>query len=265
MVMSRSNPQDWQRIVCVTSGWVGEEVRSVLGDWFRSYELRVTFHEFECMPRHPAYKYEYYGGRAVITPWPRYQRAVLELTSFPPPASPSGDLSGAHVRPLEPADWGLLPSLLAAAFHGLPPFATLSDELRLSAAADCVEHTRTGGDGPLIESACLIAVGSGQEKGLAGAILITRTQPPGTESAGTRPGTIEQPHLTWVMVRPWHFRQGLGTALLGRAGAVLRELGYRELASTFVVGNDRSTLWHWRNGFRLLPDPWSLRLGRALA
>ena len=25
------------------------------------------------------------------------------------------------------------------------------------------------------------------------------------------------------------------------------------LASTFLLGNDSSTLWHWRNGFRLQP------------
>jgi len=48
--------------------------------------------------------------------------------------------------------------------------------------------------------------------------------------------------------------QGLGSTLLASAATALRGLGYRDLASTFLVGNERSALWHWRNGFRLIPD-----------
>jgi hypothetical protein len=44
----------------------------------------------------------------------------------------------------------------------------------------------------------------------------------------------------------------LGTALLGRAVSALSTLGYRNLASTFLVGNDRATMWHWRRGFQLV-------------
>jgi L-amino acid N-acyltransferase YncA len=50
----------------------------------------------------------------------------------------------------------------------------------------------------------------------------------------------------------------VGSALLGAATDALLALGYRELASTFLLGNDPSALWHWRNGFRLAgrPDSW---------
>jgi len=46
-------------------------------------------------------------------------------------------------------------------------------------------------------------------------------------------------------------RHGVGTALLNHCGNALIELGYRELASTFWLGNESSMLWHWMNGFRL--------------
>ena len=35
-----------------------------------------------------------------------------------------------------------------------------------------------------------------------------------------------------------------------------------ELASTFLLGNESSTLWHWRAGFRCLPYPGSMRVVR---
>jgi hypothetical protein len=67
------------------------------------------------------------------------------------------------------------------------------------------------------------------------------------------------PHLTWVFVGPWHSAHGVGSALLAVAVRELLALGYHELASTFLLGNESSMLWHWRNGFRLLPHPGSWR------
>ena len=42
------------------------------------------------------------------------------------------------------------------------------------------------------------------------------------------------------------------------------ELGYTELISSFILGNDSSMLWHWRNGFELLPYSGSRRRFRAM-
>ncbi len=67
------------------------------------------------------------------------------------------------------------------------------------------------------------------------------------------------PHLTWVFVSPWQERRGVGSALLAASVRALREFGYPQLASTFLLGNDSSTLWHWRNGFRLQPLSSALR------
>jgi L-amino acid N-acyltransferase YncA len=53
--------------------------------------------------------------------------------------------------------------------------------------------------------------------------------------------------------------RGIGSALLAASVRVLKAEGYHHLWSTFVSGNDSSMLWHWRNGFRLLPYPGSRR------
>jgi L-amino acid N-acyltransferase YncA len=64
-------------------------------------------------------------------------------------------------------------------------------------------------------------------------------------------------------VAPPQAGRGTGTALLRAAAAALAAMGYRQLLSTFLLGNDASAFWHWRNGFQLLPFPDSLRhIGR---
>jgi GNAT superfamily N-acetyltransferase len=75
---------------------------------------------------------------------------------------------------------------------------------------------------------------------------------------------LGRPHLTWIFVGPWHAEHGIGSALLAAATQRLLAHRYRELASTFLLGNDASLLWHWRNGFRLLPNPISPRQIRRL-
>ena len=219
----------------------------MLGDWFRTIELPMVFSDFERLPRNPAYKYEFFDGRAVLTPRPRYQRSVLDLSAHFTPRSASSGLSGVIVRPLAPDDWTSLPALLSAAFHAVPPLIALDRDLRLAVAREHVERTRTGGDGPLLELASFVSVDQHGAEGLVGAILITLIH-------GRDHGLEDRPHphLTWVLAHPWHSGQGLGTALLAHGVTALGTLGWRNLTSTFLVGNERATLWHWRCGFRLV-------------
>jgi hypothetical protein len=51
----------------------------------------------------------------------------------------------------------------------------------------------------------------------------------------------------------------VGTALLTATGNALLDMGFNQLVTTFISGNDSSMLWHWRNGFRLLAHPNSRR------
>ena len=226
----------------------------MLGTWFRPLELLISFEEFQRLPRHPAYKYEYFGGRAVLSPRPSYERAVLDVATFRPHAGALEPAVEVALRQLEDGDWAALPELLAAAFHHMPPFATLADDQRVRAARDCMGYTRTGGDGSIIAPACFVAASPARETRLAGAIVITSVP---ARQIGI--GGDDRPHLTWVMVHPWCARRGCGTRLLISAVHALRDLGHRELATTSLAGNGRSTLWHWRNGFRLLDNPFGVR------
>jgi ribosomal protein S18 acetylase RimI-like enzyme len=71
-----------------------------------------------------------------------------------------------------------------------------------------------------------------------------------------------RPHVTWIFTSPHAARRGLASALLDRAAAALMHMGYTELASTFLLGNEPSLLWHWRNGFRLMSYVGSPRRAR---
>jgi GNAT superfamily N-acetyltransferase len=145
------------------------------------------------------------------------------------------------------------------------PFASLDDDERLVAARQSLDQTRTDGDGPLIESACRVALD--EERGrLVGAILLTLV-PLVDLSDIERSARWEQspdatrgrPHLTWIFVDALATGHGVGTALLTVAVRDLHDKGFIDLASTFLEGSGSSMLWHWRNGFRLLAHPCSRR------
>lgn len=223
-------------------------------DWFSAIELPLTWQQFWQLPRNPAYKYEYFDGRGWLTPRPKSCHAMLDLRTFINPIAVDDKLL---IRPLQDTDWPSLPRLFAAAVHRVQPFASLTDEKRLSAAQDCLGHTQAFGEGPLVGEACLVA--ARPDDSLVAANLITL--PPdkmGEQVAGL-------PHLTWIFVAPYYSRNGIGMALLDKSVQALLRLGYTGLASTFLVGNESSMLWHWRAGFRLLEEPWSMRAVRRKA
>src|SRR5438093_552326 len=123
-------------------------------DWMTGLRLPLTFEQFHQLPRNPAYKYEFFDGTACLSPRPKYYHAVLEFE--PPPALEKADTE-VLVRPLAETDWEKLAPVFTGAFRGLPPFNHLEDEPRAAAARKCLEHTRQGGDGPLIGPACFTA------------------------------------------------------------------------------------------------------------
>jgi ribosomal protein S18 acetylase RimI-like enzyme len=238
--------------------------------WFFGIELPLSFEDFRRLPANPAYKYEYIAGKALLTPRPKECHALLDLREQDrDQASLAATEDPVRIRRLEAADWAKLDGLFAGAFHRVQPFASLNDAQRLEAARQCLRYTRDGNDGPLIEPACLVAVKE-EDDHLCGAILVTLMpdvdlstsfdlrwkEPPPADWAQRQVG---RPHLTWIFVGPWSREQGLGTALLVAATRALWELGYRKLASTFLVGNDASVHWHWRSGFQLAGRPYSRR------
>jgi len=233
-------------------------------EWMSVVTLPLSLEQFHQLPRNPAYKYEYLEGEAYLTPRPRFYHALLDLTQLAEAPTPRG----VSLRPMGDADKDDLERIFAAAFDRQPPFSGLESERRKEAARRSLQKTRDGGDGPWLPAASFVAVED--DKQPVGGIFITLLpdedpaewdsfhwrEPPPPDCVESRLG---RPHVTWIFVGPWHAGTGTGTALLATAGATLRQMGYRQLASTFLVGNDSSMLWHWRNGFQLQAHPGSRR------
>ena len=247
----------------------------MIDKWFSTIELPLSLDQFDQLPQNPAYKYEYFDEHAWLTPRPKSYHGLLDLRSFDRPIAAPATEEATLIRPIVDEDWLQLPRVFAGAFCRVQPFASLTDEVRRQAAVECLQQTREGTEGPLINAACLVAARKSDEA-LVGAFLTTLA-PPGDAldwdawqwKAPPPPDVVARragrPHLTWLFVSPWFARRGVGTALLDAAVQTLVRLEYSELSSTFLLGNESSMLWHWRAGFRLLAYPGSTRLIRERA
>ena len=230
--------------------------------------------QFERLPRNPAYRYDYLHGTAYLSPRPKHFHGVLNLSGWQrtDPDEISRDI---RIRPLLPGDQAGLAEVFAAAFEGVPPFGGLALEQRAEASEAALEKTWRGGDGPWIKQASFVADHAEHGRPLGGiaVTLVPGGDPSGADNycwaepqpAEWHPGLPGQPHLTWVFVSPLWKTGGLGSALLHHAVTALCQLGYASLWTTFMLGNDASMLWHWRNGFVLAPLPQSRRALRREA
>jgi len=239
--------------------------------WMPTLKLPMTREQFQQLPRNPAYSYDYLNGTLLIAPRTRHFHGVLTLANWQGAGDESGEPSrvGDRVRPILEDDRRALPEVFAAAFDRVEPFAGLTGAARLAAARDCLDRCWSGGDGPFLEQASFVAMHP-ENTNLLGAILVTLV--PGGDAAAAESyrwdvdppadhiaSKLGQPHITWIFVDPYWKGIGVGTALLDRAVAALGQLGYASLWSTFLLGNDSSMLWHWRNGFELAGFPMSRR------
>jgi GNAT superfamily N-acetyltransferase len=237
----------------------------VTDSWLSPLRLSLDADQFRLLPRNPAFRYELHHGQVWISPRPRYYHARLDLSD--------AEFDGAAnvpLRPLAADDWAALPGLFVRSFAEHQPFIGVAHDQRLTAAGEAIGLTRQGGDGPLIERACFVAVEDGK---MFGAVLVTLLPPGDPEEFETYswggqppPDAVERcegwPHLTWVLVDQSEARCGVGTALLAAACRALQAMGFNDLLSTFLYGNDVSVMWHWRRGFRLLSYPGAFRRGR---
>jgi GNAT superfamily N-acetyltransferase len=223
------------------------------------------------IPWNPAYDQEFLDGETIIRRRPDRKDCLLSLVGPTPWLVDDQDL--ATVRPLTEGDWDALPVVMASAFVTHSPFGLLPTHTeRVAAAVSMVEATRRHYFGRLIEQACFVAVDR-KGAGVVGAALLNRctfTQLSGfrctlgAEFIPWEPGVNIPPmaHLTWAFVANGFAGRGVGTALLAHAAEALRGLGYQDIASSFEGSNVSSSLFHWKNGFRLLPHGDSRRLDR---
>jgi hypothetical protein len=240
-------------------------------EWMPSLQLPLTPEHFSQLPRNGAYRYEYLEGTACLSPRPKHYHALLDLQSYRP-SDDGQEPAGVGLRVMIPGDLPAVEAVFAAAFQRIQPFGSLDDGARAEAARHCLLRTLSGGDGPWVKEASFVALRSDNQR-FCGAILITLlplgdlddwesyywSAPPPANCVEHRLG---RPHLTWVFVAPTDAGRNVGTALLAGAVYALRTMGFMEMATTFMLGNDSSMLWHWRNGFQLLPYPGSTRRRR---
>jgi GNAT superfamily N-acetyltransferase len=243
-------------------------------EWMPLIRLPLTKEQLRQLPRNGAYRYELIRGEVYLTPHPKHYHALLDLKEAAARAEvrPT-EAAPVTLREVRPDDWADLAPVFAAAFRETQPFGSLDGATRRRAAEACLQRTRSGGDGPWIAPASFVA----EEEGVAVGGLLVTLLPAGDPCAYDSyywpvpppPDCIERrlgrPHLTWVFVSPDQAGRGAGTTLLNAAVARLVGMGFEELVSTFLLGNESSTLWHWRNGFRLLEYPGSHRRRQRLA
>jgi GNAT superfamily N-acetyltransferase len=233
-------------------------------EWMPVVKLAIPIDLFHQLPRNPAYKYEYFGSQAHLTPRPKFYHALVELARLPAAVPLPRDVT---VRPVQEEDIIDLEHVFAGAFARQQPYASLEAERRLEAARLALAKVRSGVDGPWIRQASMVAVDKAHPIGAIFITLLPDEDPAEWDSfhwrmpppEDWRQSQLGRPHVTWVFVSPWQVGHGTGTALLAAAADVLRQMGYRQLASTFLLGNESSMLWHWRNGFELQAYPGSQR------
>ena len=223
----------------------------------------MSIASYRRLPRHPAYKFEYWDGQLRITP--RWNSHAMFLPLRSPEEAVFPDADGVFIRPLESGDWDVLPEVLSLAFAHSPPLGMISARRRVWAARDWLWSTRDGDEGRLVEPACVVAVDRKDSTRVLGALIVTLMAgftrswymrrrlavppppPPDLADGG------EQPQISWIFVHPAVSGQGVGRVLLATATRSLWNAGYRELASATDCGNVTSMAWHWRTGFVLLP------------
>jgi ribosomal protein S18 acetylase RimI-like enzyme len=229
--------------------------------WMPHLTIAMTRQDFDNLPRNGAFRYQFADGVAKLTPRPIYYRARLDLHAADAVETLPPD-PRLTIRPLADDDWEVLPNLFADAFEHMQPFGSLERNWRQQVAGSLIAQTREGGDGPFLSEASVIACDRVGNR--LGALLLTLAPSLGAPGEDTfvwqgdvPPSAIAhhlgRPHLTWVFVASWAASQGIGTHLLAEACQRLRTAGFTELVTTFIRGNEASALWHWRNGFRLLP------------
>ncbi|WP_437192111.1 GNAT family N-acetyltransferase [Planctomicrobium sp. SH527] len=240
----------------------------------------MPWESFRQLPRHPAYRYEYRGEQALISGRPHYLHCWRE-TNF------AANFTEGEAAPELPDSLPILKSLglklvrwdqgtstgeqkdsllelFRESFSQSAPFCALDQGMQDAATLDLLGGSLVGGSGyPVNDSSFAICE---EESDRPVAVIQVTLVSPGdwsdfTDSNWQVPVPRDplkscwgHAHLTWIFISPRWQRRGLGQVLLMNSLSSLKSLGYGKLFSTFLLGDHASMLWHWKQGFQLLPS-----------
>jgi RimJ/RimL family protein N-acetyltransferase len=200
----------------------------------RSQRLPMSFEEWELLPYQPGWKYEYWDGRAHITP--NHQTAVTTAIVTPRPVN-----APCALRRVLPEDEAPLLAVYMEAFAENQAFCDYTDAQFLDAARRDLRDSFTGHRAPLLTAARVAVATEATGEQLVGAALLSRDREYG-------------PVLDLLFIRPLWQRRGLATALVSSAMHALHQTGEGTLTSCYQLANAASQAWHRGFGFSERPD-----------
>ncbi|HWL08853.1 MAG TPA: GNAT family N-acetyltransferase [Planctomicrobium sp.] len=232
-------------------------------DWFVPVQLRMTREDFQKLPQHPAYRYDYTEGELHLSGCPVLRNCRIE-TRQKWTASQEDHLTPLHlaVRGLQETPKDRVVELFRQAFRTSTPYCTLSSEKFEYAIQDHFQQVLSESSWPVVWEAshAVVHEETGEPVGVGLVTLVPSAnwsdftdprwqEPPPEKALEARWGT---PHLTWLFVSPDFQRCGIAAVLLSGIRKQLNRLGYPLLYSTVQVGDHGSQFWHWKQGFELI-------------
>lgn len=187
----------------------------------------MSIEEFHQLPRKLGWKFEYYGGKAHISP----QLSAVVATKLA--IMPRSVNAPCEIRPVSEDDLSTLLPAYVAAFRDSIDYCDWKLADIKEAAQKNLQNYFSGRRGKTLPASYVAIV----KRKVVGAALINEPK------AG-------KPLLFLLFVLPrWH-RHGVANALASAGVNVLYDLGMTELRSRYLLGNQASRHWHHQFGFK---------------
>ncbi len=194
----------------------------------------MSVDDYHLLEMKPGWKYEYWDGKAHISPSPRY--AITTIKVAPRPGEKRGKL-----RAVKRGDEAQLIEVFYDAFKDTSEYCDWDEEEIYKSAVDGIQSYYSGKRGKPHTASYVVVVAdeSGAEQ-IVGAALVVHG--------------IEHPFLDILFVRRDYQQRGLATALVTAAVNRLHKMGAKKLSSAYRLCNEASARWHRDFGFVEEPD-----------
>jgi GNAT superfamily N-acetyltransferase len=200
----------------------------------KSQRIAMTVDEYHLLEMKPGWRYEYWDGKAHITPSPRY--AITTLTVEPRPVERSVKL-----RAVKRSDEEQLTEVFYEAFKDTSEYCDWEEDDIYQSAVEGIQSYYSGKRGrPHTASYVAVIPDENSKEKIAGAALLVQG--------------IGHPFLDILFIHPAYQQRGLATLLVSAAVNRLHKMGVKRLSSAYRLCNETSARWHRRFGFVEEPD-----------